>query len=178
MEGSVGLHHQTNDSPSPPPPNPHTHTHQKHSYEALSPPALSGITTTTLGSPPSISYHAWSLTSGLVGGAIAGVLIGDYHLLRRKRLPTAALYPPPGGGAGAGRVVNPAGVLALAAAFVPFAFRGVVLRALGDEWCVGSGFLGVRGSGWGVGLGREREGEGERGTDIWIQIGLATHPRS
>jgi cytosine/uracil/thiamine/allantoin permease len=69
-----------------------------------------------------------------VGGAIAGVLVGDYHLLRHKRLPAAALYPTRGQGGGIGGCVNAAAVLALLAAFLPFAFRAAVLRALGDGW--------------------------------------------
>lgn len=123
-----------------------TTTHTTHSYAFLSPTALdaaAAATNSTHPLSPLVSYHGWSLASGLLGGAIAGVLISDYHLLRRKYLPSAALYPTRGsspGGNSSG--MNPAALLSLLAAFLPFAFRAAVLRALGGQaWWVFFGCL-------------------------------------
>ena len=61
------------------------------------------------------------------------MIIGDYYLMRGKRLPTEYLYrtlPRLHGCCG----VNAGAVVALLCSFLAFAFRTVVLRALGPGW--------------------------------------------
>ena len=75
-----------------------------------------------------LSLMAWSIVSGLVGGAVVGVLLADYWWMRKAALPVDYMYKT------APRLhawgINSGALFALVLAFVVFAIRNVVRAAV------------------------------------------------
>ena len=89
----------------------------------------------------------WMIGYSTLLGAIAGVMLADYYLVRRRRLDVDALYREDGAYSYGGRGVNPRAMLALAAGILP-CVPGFLAQASNGAMDVPSFFDGLYAYGW------------------------------